>query len=151
MRGSKEGFTLVELMIAIALVAILAVIAGLNLHAYALNRNLKTAARDIVTDFALYKRKAVSENETYKITFDIIGSCYTIQKGTTTIATKRPSSFGECIELMSANFGNGRTVNFLSRGTVSPFGNVKLKNSRQSQATVKVNITGKTYVAFDIK
>lgn len=151
MRALREGFTLIELIVVIAVLAILAIVAGLNLHAYALNRNLKSAARDIVSDFSLYKRKAVSENEAYVITFDVTGSSYTIKRGETTVTTKRPSSFGSDIQIVSANFGSGKTVHFLTRGTVSPFGNVKLKNSRQSQATIKVNITGKTYVAFDMK
>jgi prepilin-type N-terminal cleavage/methylation domain-containing protein len=148
---SRKGFTLVELMIAIAVLAIVATIGGLNLHAFTLNRNLKSAAREIVSDFFVYRARAVSEGKTYRIAFDIDGSSYTIQPGTSTPVTKSPLAFGSDIRIIDANFGGGQTVNFLARGTVSPFGNIKLKNSRQSNATIKVNITGRTYVKFDIK
>jgi type IV fimbrial biogenesis protein FimT len=148
---SRKGFTLVELMIAIAVLAIVAAIAGLTLHSYTLNRNLKSAAREIVSDFFVYRARAVSEGRTYRIAFDVDGSTYTIQPGTATPVTRSPSAFGSDIRITAANFGGGHTVNFLPRGTVSPFGNIKLKNSRDSNATIKVNITGRTYVKFDIR
>jgi prepilin-type N-terminal cleavage/methylation domain-containing protein len=148
---SRKGFTLVELIIVIAVLVIIATIGGLSLHAYTLNRNLKSAAREIVSDFFVYRSRAVSEGKNYRITFDIAGSSYTIQPGTSTPVTKSPLAFGSDIRIIDANFGGGQTVNFLARGTVSPFGNIKLGNSRQSNATIKVNITGRTYVKFDIK
>ena len=148
---SRNGFTLVELMITIAILAMVAAIGGLSLHTYTLNRNLKSAAREIMSDFFVYRARAVSEGKTYRITFDIDGNSYTIQPGTSTPVTRSPMAFGSDIRIVDASFGAGKTVNFLARGTVSPFGNVKLRNSRQSNATIKVNITGRTYVKFDIK
>jgi prepilin-type N-terminal cleavage/methylation domain-containing protein len=148
---SRKGFTLVELMIAIAVIAIIAAIGGLSLHSYTLNRNLKSAAREIVSDFFVSRSRAVSEGKNYRIVFDIPGSSYTIQPGTFTPVTKSPAAFWSDIRIIDANFGNGQTVNFLARGTMSPFGNIKLGNSRQSYAIIKVNITGRTYVTFDIK
>lgn len=146
-----EGFTLVELLIAIAVLAIVAAVAGVNLNAFTLNRNLQSAARNIASDFFLCKERAISENTSYQIVFDIAGRSYTIQPGTPSAITRRLSEFGPDIELISASFGSGKTVHFQTRGTISPFGNVKLKNSRQSKATIKVNMTGRTHVAFDIK
>ncbi|MGA2331668.1 MAG: GspH/FimT family pseudopilin [Syntrophales bacterium] len=151
MMKSRKGFTLVELMIVIALLSIITAIGGLSLHSYTLNRNLKSAAREIVSDFFVYRARAVSEGKTYRIAFDVDGSSYTIQPGSSTPVTRSPMAFGSDIRIIDANFGAGHTVNFLPRGTVSPFGNVKLKNSRDSNATIEVNITGRTYVKFDIK
>ena len=148
---SRKGFTLVELMITIAVLAIVAAIGGLSLHAYTLNRNLKSAAREIVSDFFVYRARAVSEGKTYRIAFDIDGNSYVIQPGSSTPVTRSPLAFGSDIRIIAASFGGGHTVNFLARGTVSPFGNIKLVNSRQSNAIIKVNITGRTYVKFDIK
>jgi prepilin-type N-terminal cleavage/methylation domain-containing protein len=146
-----KGFTLIELIITIAIVVVCATIAGLHLHAYAMNKNLESAARHIVTDFFIYKERAVSENTTYQITFDVAGGSYTIQPATSEAITKRLSSFGPDIEILNASFGAGQTVHFLARGTISPFGNIKLKNSRNPKATIKVNITGRTHVKIDTK
>jgi prepilin-type N-terminal cleavage/methylation domain-containing protein len=151
MMKSRKGFTLVELMIVIALLAIIAAVGGLALHAYTLNRNLKSAAREIVSDFFVYRARATSEGKTYRIAFDVDGNTYTIQPGSSTPVTRSPMAFGSDIRIINANFGAGQTINFLPRGTVSPFGNVKLRNSRQSNATIKVNIAGRTYVKFEIK
>jgi prepilin-type N-terminal cleavage/methylation domain-containing protein len=150
MMKSKKGFTLVELIITIALVAIIGAIMGLNLHAYTLNRNLKSAARAITSDFFHCKGKAISENTRYQIDFDVANGSYTIQPGTPAAVTKHLSEFGPDIEFVNASFGKGHTIHFYTRGTAAP-GNINLKNSRQSNATIKVNITGRTHVAFDIQ
>lgn len=156
-----QGFTLVELMIVVCMLAIISAIAGLWLQSYTINRNLRTAARDIASDFAIYKERAVSENTTYQIAFDTTApGNYTIQSVvggvTTNLTTKTPSSFGSGITIVSATFGAGAspTVIFNPRGTVSPLGGaldgVVLQNSRNSQATITVNMTGRTYVTFNI-
>jgi prepilin-type N-terminal cleavage/methylation domain-containing protein len=160
----RKGFTLVELMIVVCMLAIISAIGGLWLHYYTLNRNLRTAARDIASDFAIYKGRAVSDNITYQIVFDTtLPGSYTIQSVVnpgpvvTNLTTKNPSSFGSDIRIVSATFGAGaaQTVIFSPRGTVSPLGNgvldgVVLQNSRTSQATITVNLTGRTYVTFNI-
>ena len=159
---SRNGFTLVELMIVVFLLALISAIGGLVLHNYTLNRNLRTAARDIASDFAIYKERAVSDNITYQIAFNTaLPGSYTIQSVVnavvTNLTTKSPSSFGSDIRIISATFGAGasQTVIFSPRGTVSPLGNavldgVVLQNSRNSRATITVNLTGRTYATFNI-
>jgi prepilin-type N-terminal cleavage/methylation domain-containing protein len=159
----RKGFTLVELMIVVFLLACISAIGGLMLQNYTLNRNLRTAARDIASDFAVYKGRAVSDNTTYQIAFDTTApGSYTIQSVVnpgpvvTNLTTKSPAAFGSGITIVSATFGPGavQTVIFNPRGTISPLGGaldgVVLKNSRNSQATITVNLTGRTYVTFNI-
>ena len=81
------------------MLAIISAIGGLWLQNYTINRNLRTAARDIASDFAIYKERAVSENITYQIAFDTTApGSYTIQSVVnavvTNLTTKKPSSFG---------------------------------------------------------
>lgn len=151
MKPSK-GFSLIEVLIAIVVIGIVAAVAGLNLHAYTLNRNLKSAARELASDFTLCKQKAASESKTYQIVFNSPSAgSYTIQTtiGTDPKTTKSVSSFGKDITINSETFGG--TVNFNSRGTVAPVGNVILQNSRNSTATITVTTMGKANVTFTIQ
>src|SRR5512136_227769 len=107
---NRKGFSLLELIIVVCLLAAIAAIAGLNLRNYTLNRNLRTAARNIVTDFNLCKSRAVSENVRYQIIFNVAGGDYTIQQfnNPATAVTKRPlglSEGGTDITIVSAEFG----------------------------------------------
>ncbi len=160
----RKGFTLVELMIVVCLLAFISAIGGLWLHYYTLNRNLRTAARDIASDFAIFKGRAVSDNITYQIAFDTTApGSYTIQSVVggvvANLTTKSPSAFGSGIRIISATFGAGgsQTVRFSPRGIVSSpvdqlvvGDGVVLQNTRTSQATITVNLTGRTYVTFVI-
>jgi len=158
-----RGFSLVEMIIVICLIGIIAAIAGLNLLNYTTNRNLKSAARDIVSDFFICKEKAISENTTYQIVFANGGNSYTIQALAVgnppvpgPVVTKLLSQFSTDIVIQNADFAGGPQVNFLSRGTVAPMppvpgvDSVILSNSRGSQATITVNTMGRTYVTFNI-
>jgi len=148
-------------MIVICMLGFIAAMLGLLLNNYTLNRNLKTAARDIASDFAIYKERAIAESITYQIAFSTgAPGNYTIQSVvngvTTNLFTKYPSAFGSDIVILSATFGAGssQTVVFNPRGTISPLGNpvldgVVLQNSRTSTATITINLTGRIYVTFN--
>jgi prepilin-type N-terminal cleavage/methylation domain-containing protein len=145
----QKGFTLVELMIVVVLIGIIAAIATPAFQRYAINANLKSAARDITSDFLRLKERAIAENVEYRIIFNVAGNSYTIQQGTAAgapyvdLMTKSPASFGSDINF-TANTTFGAGAIFRSRGTVTN-GTIELINSRGSTATITVNITGRTY------
>ena len=76
-----KGFSLVELMIVIALLAILSCIAAFAYGKYKQRLAFRNVARALVADFNYLKQKAIAEAVHYKITFDIANNCYSVVKG----------------------------------------------------------------------
>ena len=151
MKQSK-GFTLIELMIVIAVLGILGTMATFSFQRYVTNANLKTAAREIMTDMSLCKQKAMSEGIQYRLTFTVGSDQYAISAAPfSSSQTKSLAQFGAGMSVQSVNFTSGQVI-FLPRGTLSSnTGTVVLVNSRNSTATITVNITGRTYVAYNMQ
>ncbi len=159
---NPKGFSLVELMIVIAILAILAAVAVPSFQRFAINSDLKTAAREIQGDFFICKERAIAENTEYSITFNIGANTYTKNCGAGDIATKSLASYSGNARLVSSitppcytgattSFNVG-TVNFQTRGTMNPnTGTMLLTNDRGSTATITYNVTGRTHVCFDLK
>ncbi len=73
-----EGFTSIELMIALATVAAMAMI-GINaFQQYLAKAKLRLVAQQIVADFTYYGNKAKSEGRLYSILFNSASPSYTI-------------------------------------------------------------------------
>jgi prepilin-type N-terminal cleavage/methylation domain-containing protein len=146
-----SGFSLVELLIAIALVAIVSAIAVPQFQKYSTNADLKTAAREMSGDISAAKQMAVANNLDYRIAVNVAGNSYTLSRTDTAaeVWTKSSESFGRGVSIDSTTF-SGAAVNFQKRGTVSA-GTLILKNRRDSEAEIKVNMTGRTYVKFTLK
>jgi prepilin-type N-terminal cleavage/methylation domain-containing protein len=151
--GIPMGFSLVELIIVIALLSIVSAFAVPVWQRYAANTDLKTAAREVMADLSNAKQQAVEENlDVYRLTFNVAGNNYALSRTDTgaTSWTKSAASFGNGILIGSVNFSGGSMVSFQKRGTVS-MGNLTLRNGLGSTATITVNITGRSYVQFNMQ
>jgi Tfp pilus assembly protein PilE len=138
-----------ELMIVIIIIGIVAGIAYPSFNRMTVNGNLRTAAREIMSDIASLKEGGMAHNTQYSMIFNTGTNSYTIPRlPDGALITKTPSSFGQGIRLTGAAFGSGSTIAFLTRGTLQQPGNIVLTNSRGSTATITCNISGRTYVQF---
>jgi len=68
-RKRSPGFTLVELIIVIAIVAVCLAIAMPNIPTFSSGYRLKAAAREVATDLQLTRLLAVKENKTFQVIF----------------------------------------------------------------------------------
>jgi prepilin-type N-terminal cleavage/methylation domain-containing protein len=152
--GIQTGFSLIELLIVIALIAIMMGFGVPTWQRYAANADLKTAAREVKADLFNVKQRAVEENtDFYRMTFDVAQNNYVLSLSNTgvTVWTKSLAALGKGITINSVNFSGGAVVGFQRRGTMSQWGSVTLRNSIGSTATISVNITGRSHVDFTMQ
>jgi type IV pilus assembly protein PilA len=115
---NRRGFSLVELMIVIAIVAIMSAIAIPFFGGFVDNRDLKSAARDIAGDIFELKERAIAEDRYYQITLDQGANNYVIRQcndmalpcAGVDIATKSPSAFRNGIIISALNFPAGNVI-----------------------------------------
>jgi len=149
---SSKGFTLIEMIIVIGIIGIVSAVALAGWRDYQNNTNLKTAAEQVMTDIAFSKQRAIAEGIQYCMQFTDGSSNYSINATSCVTPTqtqaKNITVFGSGLTISNTNFNLDR-VSFLPRGTLSSnTGTIVLTNSKNSTATITINITGRTYVSF---
>jgi len=148
--SNQRGFTLLEVIMVSILILILCGIAFQAFNRMSINTNLRTAARDIASDFQLARQRAMAENTILTITFDPGNHTYTVpQRGGGTL-TKTLAQYRGGIAINSITIP-GAAVSILPRGTTSSApGDIILVNSRASTATININATGRANVTFEM-
>jgi type II secretion system protein H len=166
-----NGFSLVEMMIVIAIIGIVIAIASPSFYKYRQNTNLKEATRELSADISYWRQTSVAENTRYRIVFNQAANSYTIQRenpansgayvnlstiDASVTDTKSPGSVSSSIIIMGAPNDPGFTggvayITFQPRGTMSA-GSVWLQHtSRLSTSKITTNLMGRVNVAYDLK
>jgi type IV fimbrial biogenesis protein FimT len=77
-KKSESGFSIIELMTTVAIIAILTAVAIPVFSGWIPNYRLKIAARDLYSNMQLAKLTAVRQNQNYSITFSTSPDSYTV-------------------------------------------------------------------------
>lgn len=147
-----KGFSLIELVIAIALLGIALSIAAPSFRGYIENLNLKSAAREIASDIFVTRERAISENRKYQIRFNKEAKSYSIfkrnEKDTdweaSAFMVKPLSALGRNIDF---SMEDNIALTFQTRGTVSNE-TISLNGGGTMTAEITTNAAGRTYAKF---
>lgn len=142
-----KGFSLTELMIVIAIFAILTAIAVPQYAIYTRNSALQSAAMELVGDIKLVRQRAMADSANYTLQFlDTRRYTYTLPPNPAVIKNLSAEPFYSDIRFDIQSF-TGSIITFQPRGTMS-LGTVRLTNDRGSRVTIITNITGRINVQY---
>ena len=154
----QAGFTLLELIITFALIAILATIAVPSFQGIAANGNLKTAARDLAADLANLRQSAITSSRQNQLNLNLGANTYTLTRwtwnadGTGQFENQVKNLTAYANDISFNGTTDATTFVFFPRGTVTADGiQVVLSNGRTSTATIGINAAGRTSVSFNLK
>jgi prepilin-type N-terminal cleavage/methylation domain-containing protein len=127
----RRGFTLIELTVVAALVAVFAAIAMPRVAGNLRNQRLNAAARRLVSDFNLAAARARATSSSRTVVFDLTAGSYTIPgelplnkaSGTYTVTL---SSDPYRVTLSDVNFNSTTTATFDGYGKPASGGYVKV-------------------------
>jgi prepilin-type N-terminal cleavage/methylation domain-containing protein len=130
-KSNQAGFTLIELMVAIGVFAVLIAVATPNLLATLPSLRLNDAARQVATDLQMARMKAIAQNSPNTVTFNTSTGVYTFTLTTESIDIDQLYP-GITFSSVSAN------PVFTSRGNASTTATITLSNG---SATKQVEVT----------
>ena len=135
--NTKIGFTLYEVIVVMAIIAVISAISILNYNAWVPGIRLNGAARQVMSDLVAARMSSVKENVSV-VVMHLNNHSYsvTVGSGTASIKDLQPDYPG-----MTLNFTN---VLFSSRGTTSPR-TLTLQNSSGIKK-ITIAITGRVKI-----
>ena len=148
-RLNRSGFSLIEIMVVIAIVGIVSLIAIPNMISWRGERQLEGAARSFLADMQLARLRAVREAEDVSVVVNVAGdsyqmivdsdSDYTLDAGEIQL---RSRTMPTGIIIVSTTFAGDRTQ-FDSRGRPNIIGRATFRNTANSTREVFVNRVGR--------
>lgn len=138
-RPCRRGFTLIEIVVALAIFAVLAAVALPRWSTLLPDYRLRSAARQAQSELHRIKSQAIAENVTFRLAFSQAFDNYTVERVVGSITTQQViKPLPEGIDVR-----NSVTLGFTARGTASNSGTVKFCNSKGAGYNVVVSGTGR--------
>ncbi|MEK6193897.1 MAG: GspH/FimT family protein [Deltaproteobacteria bacterium] len=149
-KKKNRGFTLMELMIVIAIIAIMSSIAIPNFIGWLPERRLDAGAQDILQGLQKSRSKAIMTNRNVIVTFDAGNNSFIAfvdedasndqSAGDLTIANRNMPAG---VDLGVPDFVDlGNTVTFDNRGLPSTSGTVRLQNNNGTIQDIELYLSG---------
>ena len=147
---AARGFTLLEIMTAIAIIGILAAISAPNVIAWQQTAKLRGAARDLMSDLSMARMQAIKTGDKVKVLFADSGYTlfidanddHAVDPGEKVLRRK---DYPPGIVMQMTTFPAAKTA-FHPSGAASPAGSVTLDRGSGTQIKIIVNLVGRIRV-----
>lgn len=148
---NESGYSLIELLIVLAIIAVLTGLAQASFTAQLPHLRLSHAARTLVSDLRWARQLAVASGQPVSVVLDIEQDRYQIERqsqpgipiGWVRDLQDRGQGFGE-IDLVSSS--GGRAIAFQPNGISTDMTTIILKNGGKEQRQITVAITGRVKI-----
>jgi prepilin-type N-terminal cleavage/methylation domain-containing protein len=145
---SRRGFTLLELLVAVALVGVLAAIAVPSFQRQIERWRLGAAARQLVMDLKVARSRAIVGGAAQRVHFTVPGGSYQLERqrpGGAYAAVGSATLLPDGVRVVDCTAA-GDGIGFRPRGHAITFGSVTLRNASGDERRVVVDIAGRMRV-----
>lgn len=133
---------LIDLLVALGIIALLATIAIPYLKKYQPNLKLNAAARDLTTDLRYAQQLTITEQKVHQVVFDLVNNKYNILKIDTATTTVKTVIFDSELSFKQITDLTDNQVIFNYYGGVSQAGKIILTNTNNVTATINIKPSG---------
>ena len=145
---SQKGFSLIEVMIVMAVTVILSGLASVSFISQLPHHRLNGAARDMVSDLRWARQLALAERRPVSVVLDLETDRYRIERqsrpgipiGWVRDLQNRRQGFGE-VDLVSSS--GGRTLTFYPQGTTNTWTTIIIRNKSGEERRITLVATGR--------
>ncbi len=139
---NKKGTMIVNVLVAIAIIAFLSVMAMPRFKDFEKNLQLSNVTRDLVTDLRYAQQLTISEQIPHFVHFDDINNLYQISKSDTVVIVIKTVNLPPGISFKSIVGFTDNNVEFNPYGGVSESGTIVLTNTNGKIKTINVKPSG---------
>jgi type II secretion system protein H len=139
--GRKKGFTLIEIMIVLAIISLLSLMSTPLLVNYQKTTKLRSEARLLATNLRLAQQLAITEQKIYYLNLNATTTSYQIINSETSQLIKNVQLDSE-VEFGEISGFTENRIQFNSTGGVLETGYISLINSKNGTSTLQIKPSG---------